>query len=275
MRSLNTACLLLASFACVPLRADAQATPGNDFLAGTQIVDLTHPLNEQSIFWPTAEKFHLEKVADGPTEKGFHYAANNFCTAEHGGTHLDAPVHFAKGGWTTDQIPLDRLIGRAVVVDVARESAANRDYQVGVRDFEAWEKVHGRIEPESIVLIRTGYSRHWPDAQAYLGTAERGPQAVPKLHFPGLEPAGSKWLVEQRRIKAVGIDTASIDFGQSSLFETHRALFARNVPALENLAYLDKLPVRGATLIALPAKIEGGSGGPVRAIALVPAQGEH
>lgn len=270
MRSLKTAGLLLASFAFVPFRADAQASLSNDLLAGMQIVDLTHPLNEQSIFWPTAEQFHLEKVFDGPTEKGYHYAANNFRMAEHGGTHLDAPVHFAKGGWTTDRIPLDRLSGRAVVVDVSREASANRDYQVSVRDFDSWEKVHGRIEAGSIVLIRTGYSRYWPDAQAYLGTAERGPQAVPKLHFPGLEPAASKWLVEQRRIKAVGIDTASIDFGQSTLFETHRALFAHNVPALENLAYLDQLPLRGATLIALPVKIEGGSGGPVRAIALVP-----
>ena len=176
---------------------------------------------------------------------------------------------------TSEMVPVSSSNTFSCPAAARRHVLLNRDYQVGVRDFEAWEKVNGRIEPESIVLIRTGYSRHWPDAQAYLGTAERGPQAVPKLHFQELEPAGSKWLVEQRRIKAVGIDTASIDFGQSTLFETHRALFAHNVPALENLAYLDKLPVRGATLIALPAKIEGGSGGPVRAIALVSAHGKH
>jgi kynurenine formamidase len=234
------------------------------------IVDLTHALNEQSIFWPTAERFHLEKVADGPTENGYYYAANNLRTAEHGGTHIDAPVHFAKGAWTTDQIPLDRLMGRAVVVDVSNAASADRDYQVGVRDFESWEKKHGRIEAGSIVLIRTGFSSRWPDAQSYLGTAERGAQAVPKLHFPGLEPAAAKWLIEQRAVKSVGIDTASIDFGQSTLFETHRNLFARNVPAFENLSNLEKLPPRGATLIALPMKIEGGSGGPLRAIALVP-----
>jgi kynurenine formamidase len=122
-----------------------------------------------------------------------------------------------------------------------------------------------------IRIIRTGYSERWPDAQAYLGTAERGASAVPKLHFPGLEPVAAKWLVEQRRVKAVGIDTASIDRGQSSLFESHRTLSAHNVPVLENLDELGQLPARGATVIALPAKIEGGSGGPVRAIALVPA----
>jgi kynurenine formamidase len=266
------ACLLLASLAGVQPRADAEDLPGNDPVAGTRIVDLTHPLNERAIFWPTAERFHLEKVAAGLTDKGYYYAANNFCSAEHGGTHLDAPVHFAEGAWTTDQIPLDRLVGRALVVDVSRPAAANRDYQASVRDFEAWEAAHGRIEPASIVLIRTGHSRHWSDAQAYLGTAERGPKAVPMLHFPGLEPAASKWLVEQRQVKAVGIDTASIDYGQSTLFETHRTLFAHNVPAFENLASLDQLPARGATLIALPMKIEGGSGGPLRAIALVPQQ---
>ena len=119
---LAPAALILAA-GCAP---PAQPAPPAASSATGRYVDLTHPLNEESIFWPTAEKFHLEKVADGSTEKGYHYAANNFCTAEHGGTHLDAPVHFAKGGWTTDQIPLDRLIGRAVVVDVARESAANR-----------------------------------------------------------------------------------------------------------------------------------------------------
>jgi kynurenine formamidase len=264
--------LLLASAVALPLAAGAEA-PAEAF-ANHQLVDLTHPLNEQSIFWPTAEKFHLEKVFDGTTDKGYHYAANNFRTAEHGGTHLDAPVHFAKGAWTTDQIPLERLVGRAVVVDVSRDCASNRDYQVGVRDFEAWEQRHGRIDADSIVLLRTGFSSRWPDAAAYLGTAERGPAAVARLHFPGLEPAASKWLVEQRRVKAVGIDTASIDFGQSTLFETHRTLFAANVPAFENLASLELLPVRGAIVIALPVKIEGGSGGPLRAIALVPVVAE-
>jgi kynurenine formamidase len=268
MRSVTMGLLLLLATS-TPVTARAQAAPAKDRLAGVAIVDLTHALNEQSIFWPTAEKFHLEKVADGSTENGYYYAANNFSAAEHGGTHIDAPVHFAKGGWTTDQIPLDRLIGPAVVVDVSSAAASNRDYQVGPGDFEAWEKAHGRIEPGSVVLIRTDYSRRWPDARSYLGTAERGPQAVALLHFPGLEPSGARWLVEQRAIKAVGIDTASIDFGQSRRFETHRNLFARNVPAFENLADLDRLPPRGATVIALPMKIEGGSGGPLRAIALV------
>jgi kynurenine formamidase len=262
-------CLLMCIAAGVPRYSGADDKSSHPF-GGATIVDLTHSLNSQSIFWPTAERLQLDKVADGQTENGYYYAANNFRSAEHGGTHIDAPVHFAKGGWTTDQIPLDRLIGDAVVVDVSRLASANRDYQVGIRDFETWEKQHGRIGAGTIVLIRTGFSQRWPDAQSYLGTAERGAQAVPKLHFPGLEPAATKWLVGTRQIKAVGIDTASIDFGQSKLFETHRTLFAHNVPAFENLTDLEKLPPRGATLVALPMKIEGGSGGPLRAIAILP-----
>lgn len=264
------ACLLIVAVASTASQASDPAATATSF-EGARIVDLTHPLNERTIFWPTAERFRLEKVADGPTAQGYHYAANNFHSAEHGGTHLDAPVHFAAGGSTTDRVPLDRLIGAGAVLDVTAACARDRDYLVRVDDFERWEQAHGRLEPGALVLIRTGYSARWPDAGAYLGTAERGPAAVPKLHFPGLDPAAARWLIEQRRVKAVGIDTASIDRGQSTSFEAHRALAAHGVPVFENLAALDQLPPRGATVIALPAKIEGGSGGPLRAIALLPA----
>ena len=90
--------------------------------------------------------------------------------------------------------------------------------------------------------MRTGFSRRWPDAARYLGTAERGEAAVAKLHFPGLHPDAAKWIVANRPIKAIGIDTASIDYGQSTLFETHRTLYERNIPAFENLTALDRLP---------------------------------
>ncbi|PYR12982.1 MAG: cyclase, partial [Acidobacteria bacterium] len=119
---------------------------------------------------------------------------------------------------------------------------------------------------------RTGYSKYWPDAVKYLGTAERGEGAVPKLHFPGLHPDAAKWLAEARRIKAVGIDTASIDYGQSTMYETHRILYERDIPAFENMTNLDRLPARGALIVALPMKIKGGSGAPLRAIAILPAR---
>jgi kynurenine formamidase len=248
----------------------AQQAPPATPPAPPRYVDLSHDLGPDSLFWPTAETFHLTKVADGVTPGGYYYASNNYSGSEHGGTHLDAPIHFAQGRWTTDQVPLDRLIGSAVVIDVSEKSAANADYQVMVADLTAWEASNGPLQSDMIVLIRTGYAARWPDAQKYLGTAERGDAAVKKLHFPGLHPEAATWLAEQRKVKAVGIDTASIDYGQSTGFETHRALFERNIPAFENLAALDQLPPRGATVYALPMKIKGGSGGPLRAVAVLP-----
>jgi kynurenine formamidase len=235
------------------------------------LVDLSHAYGADTVFWPTAaEGFRLQKDADGITEAGYYYAANSFCTAEHGGTHLDAPVHFAEGRQTVDQIPLERLLGPAVVIDVTAESASSADYQVTVDDFTRFEAEHGRIGDEAIVLIRTGFSSRWPDAARYLGTAERGPAAVANLHFPGLHPDAARWLVANRPVRAIGIDTASIDHGQSTLFESHRILYAANIPAFENLAALDRLPARGADVIALPMKIAGGSGAPLRAVAILP-----
>ncbi len=169
------------------------------------------------------------------TPGGYYYAANNFFTSEHGGTHLDAPVHFAQNQWSVDQVPLDRLIGSAVVVDVVASSERNPDYQVSVGDLEAWEKAHGAIPANAMLLIKTGFSTRWPDAARYLGTAERGQDAVAKLHFPGLHPDAARWLVANRSITALGIDTASIDFGQSTAYESHQVLYARNIPAFENL----------------------------------------
>ena len=233
------------------------------------LVDLTHPFNDQTIYWPTATKFKLTEVAHGHTEGGYFYAANDFAAAEHGGTHLDSPIHFARGRQTTDEIPLRRLVGRAVVVDVSSKALDDRDYLISRADLRAFERRNGRIGPRTIVLLRTGWDRFWPDAERYLATAERGEQAVPKLHFPGLGPGAARWLVNRRDVKAVGIDTASIDYGQSTDFMSHRILGAANVPVFENLARLGRLPDRGFAVVALPMKIDGGSGGPLRIMAVL------
>lgn len=222
------------------------------------------------MFWPTAERFKLTVVNDGVTPGGFYYAANNFSTAEHGGTHVDAPVHFAKGRHAVDEIPVDRLVGPAFIVDVTDACAKNADYLVTVADVEKAESSQGRIPDGAILLIRTGFSSRWPDAARYLGTAERGPAAVAKLHFPGVHPDTARWLKDQRKIDAIGIDTASIDFGQSTTYDTHQILSEANIPGLENLTGLDRLPATGATIVALPMKIKGGSGAPLRAIAVLP-----
>ncbi|SDM19820.1 Kynurenine formamidase [Catalinimonas alkaloidigena] len=238
-------------------------------LTGT-LVDLTYAFDDSTIYWPTEEGFVLEHGTAGYTDKGYYYTANSFRSAEHGGTHLDAPVHFAEGKQSIDAIPLERLIGPAVVVDVTESALADPDYQITIADFERWEAAHGPLPDQTIVLLRTGYGRYWPQRQRYLGTTATGPEAVAHLHFPGLHPEAARWLVTERHVKAVGLDTPSIDYGQSTLFETHQTLFQENVPAFENVAHLDQLPDRGFTVVALPMKIRGGSGGPLRIIAIVP-----
>jgi kynurenine formamidase len=255
---------------CSPPPAEAPAAvPAPAFPAG-ELVDLSHSYDAQTIFWPTSEPFRLETVSNGQTPAGYFYAANNFSMAEHGGTHIDAPVHFGSGKLTVDHIPLDRLIGATVVVEVVSQAEGNADYLVTAEDLQAWEKEHGRIPQDAILLIRTGYSSRWPDAARYLGTAERGPAAVALLHFPGLHPDATRWLIANRAVKALGIDTASIDYGQSTMFETHRLLSENNIPAFENLTSLERLPPTGAHVVALPIKIGNGSGGPLRAIAILP-----
>lgn len=233
-----------------------------------EIVDLTYSFSEESIYWVTAKEFNLEEVAKGKTDKGYFYSANNFSGAEHGGTHIDAPIHFAENAESVDQIPLEKLIGNAVKIDVSDKALKDRDYLISIEDIQNWEKVNGEIPSESIVLLQTGFGQYYPDKKKYLGTDDRGLDAVQKLHFPGLAPEAAKWLIENRNIKAVGIDTASIDFGQSQTFDTHVELMSHNIPAFENVAHLDKIPLKGLKIIALPMKIKGGSGGPLRIIAI-------
>ena len=256
---------ILVVLACRPASAGRAEMLAQLFASdGATWGDLSYAYDERTVSWPTAESFKLDIVAAGVTEGGYYYTANNFCMAEHGGTHLDAPVHFSEGRHTNDQIPIDRLIGAAVVVDVSAGAAANPDYQVGVADLEAWEAVHGLIPDGAVLLLRTGWGSRWPDRAGYLGTTLTGPEAVPALHFPGLHPDAARWLVQNRNIDALGIDTPSIDYGQSTLFESHRILYAQNIPALENVAALDRMPLTGAYVVALPMKIAGGSGGPAR-----------
>jgi kynurenine formamidase len=237
--------------------------------ASFQVVDLTHPLDERTIFWPTSpSKFQLERLSHGMTEAGFFYAANSFCMPEHGGTHLDAPIHFAEGGWTTDQIPIDRLVGPGAVIDVSAKAESNPDYRLTREDVLQWERIHGRIPSGAIVLLRTGWSRRWPDRRSYMG--DDTPGDASRLHFPSYGEDSARLLVEDRRVHALGVDTASIDYGPSSDFVVHRLANGANVPGLENLTGLEMLPPIGATVIALPIMIGGGSGGPARVIAVLP-----
>jgi kynurenine formamidase len=273
-RRITAAVAGVMSLACVASPGCAPPVQPPDrivdrFATGTW-VDLTHPFDAATIYWPTEKGFLFEEGRNGPTVKGYYYAANRFATAEHGGTHLDAPRHFAAGRHTADQIEPGRLVGEAAVVDVTDACAANPAYEVTPDDLVAWERRHGRQLVDVIVLLRTGWSAKWADRTAYLGTAAMGPEAVPLLVFPGLSPQAAQWLVDHRRVRAVGIDTASIDHGPSTLFGAHVALCMGNVPIFENLADLHLLPEQGAFVAALPMKIAGGSGGPLRVLARLP-----
>jgi kynurenine formamidase len=240
-----------------------------DRLAQARIVDLTHPFSEETLVWPTSRAFEFEVTFEGITDGGYYYASRDFAGPEHGGTHLDAPIHFAEGMWTTEQIPVERLIGPGVVVDVSHQAGEDPNYEITAADLMAWEETHGRIPDDAFLLLFTDRSRLWPDAEAYMGTARRGEDAVAELAFPGLHPDAARWLVENRAIAAVGIDTPSIDNGPSVEFESHRILMAENIFALENVARLEELPATGATILALPMLLEGGTGGPIRIVALV------
>ena len=243
----------------------------NDFsIQKGHLVDLTHNYSSETIYWPTEEGFKLDTRFDGMTEKGYYYSAKKFSAPEHGGTHIDAPIHFAENGKTVDQIPLEQLFGKAIVIDVSKDALENRDYQVSVQDFSNWESSHGLIPDGAIVLLHTGYGKYWPDRLKYLGTDKTGTKALVDLRFPGLHPVAAKWLVENRKINAIGIDTQSIDYGKSEFFETHRILCKKSIPFFENVANLDKLPSNGTFVIALPMKIKDGSGAPLRLVAITP-----
>jgi len=250
-------------------RGAAPAVPPAPDLRTARVVDLTHPFDERTPYWPTATRgFELAPVHYGRTEAGYFYSAYSFCAPEHGGTHLDAPIHFGEGRWTADQIPVERLVRPAVVIDVAAASAADADHRLTAEELQTWEARHGRIAEGTIVLLRTGWSARWPDKKRYLG--DDTPGDASRLHFPSYGAEAARILVADRKVAALGVDTASIDPGSAKDFPVHQIVAAANVPGFENLAGLDALPPTGAWVIALPMKIAGGSGGPLRAIALVP-----
>ena len=257
--------VLAVLLACAPR---TETSPAFD-PTRTTLVDLTHAFNAQTIYWPTSTKtFEHAQQAYGSTPGGWFYSSYELSTPEHGGTHLDAPIHFGEGKQTADQIPLSRLVARAVVLDISAKADADRAYMLTPDDVAAFEREHGQIPEGAIVLLRTGWSRHWPNRLAYLGDSTPGDAS--KLNFPSFGPDAARILVDERSVAALGTDVASIDAGRSADFMVHRIAAAANVPGFENLTNLDQLPPTGAVVIALPMKIEGGSGGPLRAIAMVP-----
>lgn len=259
--------VVLAAIVLLALSAVAATTKAPD-LATADVVDLTYAFDEHTLYWPNSPiSFELKKQAYGVTPGGYFYASNTFCAPEHGGTHLDAPIHFSATGRTIDQIPPRQLIGPAVVIDVTKKTAADRDYRLTLDDIKAWEARNGTIPAGSIAILRTGWGKYYGDRKAYFG--DDTPGATDKLHFPSFSAEAAKFLVEQRHVGAIGLDTPSIDYGPSKDFIVHQIAMGAQVPGLENLANLEKLPEKGAWIIALPMKIGGGSGGPLRVVALL------
>ena len=153
------------------------------------------------------------------------------------------------------------------MIDVSKNALSNRDYLISIQDVENWEKENGKIDNGTILLFKTGYGQYYPDREKYFGTAKKGIEAISELHFPGIDPALATWLVKNRKIKSIGLDTPSLDYGQSKDFKAHQILLGENIPGFENVANLDSLPIKGSYIVALPMKIGGGSGGPLRIIA--------
>lgn len=237
-------------------------------LATAKVVDLTWAFDEHTLYWPTSPSaFKLQELFHAQTPGGWFYTANVFSAPEHGGTHLDAPIHFAEHGLTADALPVRQLVAPAVVIDVRTAAAANADYLLTPADVTAFESRHGTIAAGTIVLLRTGWGTRWPDRKRYLG--DDTPGDATHLHFPSYGKEAADLLVRQRHVGGLGVDTASIDGGQSKDFQVHRLAMAENVPGFENVAHLEELPETGAWIVALPMKIAGGSGGPLRIIALL------
>jgi kynurenine formamidase len=240
-----------------------------EILSSAKWIDLTHDFDTNAVYWPTDEPYRHDTVFYGLTEKGYFYSSFKFSAEEHGGTHFDAPVHFGQGQKFIHQVPVEQLHGPGVVLDVTRQAADNRDYLVSVADFEKWEGAHGKIPHGAIILLNTGFGKYWEDHLKYTGTLKTGEEGVAELHFPGLDPGAARWLVENRNIKAIGLDTPSIDYGQSKDFQTHRILCAAGLTMYENVTNLEQVPATGAYIVALPMKIKGGSGAPLRIVAIV------
>jgi kynurenine formamidase len=270
MRLKDGSAALVVVFAAALVAAGPQGAGRAELdLARARVVDLTHAFDATTLYWPTAPSgFKLTELHHGKTAAGFFYAANSFCAPEHGGTHMDAPVHFAEGGWSLDQVPLRQLVAPGLVVDVSRQAAVDPDHRLTVAELEAWEGRNGPIPAGGIVLLRTGWGARWPDRRRYLG--DDTPGDASHLHFPSYGAEAARMLVERRRGGSLGVDTASIDHGPSKDFIVHQVTAAAGVPGLENLSGLEELPERGAWIVALPMKIAGGSGGPLRIVALLP-----
>jgi kynurenine formamidase len=233
-----------------------------------KIVDLTYTFDGSTIYWPTEKGFVHEFEKNGDTPEHYFYASANYAAPEHGGTHSDAPRHFNRDGITLDQVPLADCIGPAAVIDFSARAAKDRDAILSVDDIKAYEAANGPIPDGAIVVARSGWGKYYPDKKRYMGTDTPGD--VAGLRFPGYSAEAVDFLLKNRKVVAIAIDTASMDPGNSKDFPVHRMWLGANKPGFENVANADKLPAKGATIFCIPMKIGNGTGGPTRIFAVIP-----
>jgi len=255
--------VLLALLTAMPARAAKMFSLSLDDVANgrAEVVDLTHDLREGIPIFPGGIPFTLEtltQVSDG-------YYMNSFVSGEHTGTHVDAPAHFGKGLPAVDEIPPTRLVSQGILIDVQSKSAANPDYVLTLVDLQTWEKTNGRIAPRTLVILNTGWHQRWENPDRYLNRDDAG-----ALHFPGFSAEAARFLLKERDVNGIGIDTASVDPGKSATFDVHKAMLQGGRYQVENLDNLNLLPVRGFSVIVAPMKISRGSGAPARVLAIVP-----
>lgn len=227
-----------------------------------QTVDLTYPLDESNPYWPGDNygPFSYDVIA---TFEKDNVLSGAFSMPEHLGTHLDAPNHFVKGQVGVDEIPLEKLVAPLVVIDIRTAVSDDADYQLTVDDLNAWEQRNGFIPPRSVVFALTGWGTRWSDFESYKNADGEG-----TLHFPGFSPESAEWLVQEREISGLGIDTLSVDPGVSQDFAVHHIVHGSGGYHIENAARLDEVPETGAWLLAAPIKIAAGTGGPTRCWAI-------
>lgn len=225
-----------------------------------KVLDLGHPLSDTDPTWTGETAF--SRSATATFEKNG-YAVGKFSADEHFGTHMDAPSHFG-GSWTTDKIPVDRLVRPAVCINVAAKVATDEDYRLAIEDIRAFESRSGPIAEGAVVLVATGWDRRWKEPGRYMNVRNG------VKHFPGISVEAATLLARDRKVAGIGIDSPSVDYGPSERFETHRTTMPLNVYHIENATNLTALPASGFTVVIAPVNIVGGSGGPTRVFALIP-----
>ncbi|XP_072030364.1 isatin hydrolase-like [Amphiura filiformis] len=232
-----------------------------------EVFDLTHAQDGDAIAWPIYPQYNFTILQRGLTEDGYWLEYNAFEMAEHSGTHMDAPCHFGEGGLRVHQIPLEKLVGPGVIINVKSKVENNNDYRLALSDIQDWENKYNIIPDGAIVFMNAGWSQKYPNKTLVFGSDDHMDPTT--FHFPGWHEDTVDWLLKNRNIHVIGGDTPSFDYGLSTTYPVHKLLGANNIPGMENVANLDSIPESGSIIYVAAFKIYDGSGSPSRVFATV------